>query len=260
MRLLFCISPGRAGSHYLATLLGTAKNVSAYKEAKPVMAYEFVGMVNNLPLQYTFNQRRIKVEAIKQQIKRNPKDSIYCETNHMFIKTFYDVVINSFKESAEVIILRRNLPKVLKSFVDLGYFGHNEESLNWMTRPGKINSVFPLYKPFNMMNQYEKCISYLIDIECRALKFKKEFKNIKTYEIDVDKLNNIEQVNNFFNLLNIRATEKTPKLVGTIINNRIERKKEFNTFTTIEKCQEECKKYLQETAKNHIIVPNTIIW
>src|SRR4051794_15459968 len=92
-KLIFCINSGRSGSKYLAQLLGTARNVKAHHEAEPKMNGEFIDMINTQPLEATREKRRVKVNAIVDLLRASGRKDVYAETNHTFIKTFYDVVL-----------------------------------------------------------------------------------------------------------------------------------------------------------------------
>ena len=119
-RLIFCINSGRSGSNYLAKLLGTAKEVMSYHEPYPQMIGNYLTLINQEDYTTSFTARKIKTFGIKDLLLKLPARQVYFESNHMFIKTFFDVVIQDFSK-VEVIILRRYLPKVLKSFIELGY-------------------------------------------------------------------------------------------------------------------------------------------
>ena len=113
-RMLFCINSGRSGSEYLSKLLCTAKGVNSFHEPEPNMSGKYLRMINEFQYPETFKKRRYKCKGIKKILKRMSSNEIYCETNHMFIKTFFDVILEDFK-NVEVIILRRELSLVLKS-------------------------------------------------------------------------------------------------------------------------------------------------
>ena len=95
-RLVFTISPGRAGSEYLAKLLDSAENVSAFHEPLPRMNGGILELALNRPLNKTYLKRSIKIMGINRVLSRMGEKSIYVETSHMFIKSFYDVVLDYY--------------------------------------------------------------------------------------------------------------------------------------------------------------------
>ena len=114
--LIFCLNPGRSGSKFLAELFNTGEKIKAYHEPKPKMNGVYLDYINNMKLDESYDKRKIKVQALKRKLSFWNKDTIYCETTHMFIKTFYDVILDEF-ENVKVIRLKRDFFSILKSFV-----------------------------------------------------------------------------------------------------------------------------------------------
>jgi len=257
-RLFFSINSGRSGSNYLAKLLGTSAEVVSFHEAQPFMSGQYLKMVNNAPMRRSFQQRMKKVHAIQQ--KRNQiQGKIYCETNHMFIKTFHDVVIHHYGSKVEVVLLRRYLPSVLKSFIELSYLNKNPESRGWMSSPNAKTAAIQCIGPDNSLDHYDICIGYLIDIEARALRFKAQYQNIKVHEAELDALNNKESVQKLFNQLNITFTDRTEKFFGRVVNQRMGPKRKRNNPTTIKYCKRRIRQYIRKANKLGIEIPETLL-
>jgi hypothetical protein len=217
-RLIFTISPGRAGSEYLATLLNTANNVSAYHEPLPRMNGGYLEMAINRPLTESYRKRRIKLLGINHALSRLGRKTIYVETSHMFIKSFYDVVLDYY-ETVEVIILRRPLPEVLKSFIEMGFFSDiNPASPRWMHDPGSANSAAEPLKPVDQMDQYEKCIAYLLDIEALAQAFSANYPHIKTHDITLKTITEIKGAIHLFQDLVAQWTGVSDWLYSSAVN------------------------------------------
>src|SRR4051812_30999500 len=152
--LIFSINSGRSGSKYLAELLATSPNVKSFHEAEPKMSGEFVEMINAKPLEDSRDKRRVKVKAIEEILRSTPPETVYAETNHTFITTFYDVVLEEF-QNVDVIILRRDLARVLKSFIELGYFSpSNPLSREWMSSPNAATAALPAIGPDASLDQF----------------------------------------------------------------------------------------------------------
>src|SRR5271163_992947 len=111
MRYIFCINAGRSGSNYLAELLATAQGVAAFHEAEPWMHGAPLHRLNVEPLSSSYAERRVKLDGIARLLAERPWAGVYAETNHMFIKTFFDVVIDELA-NVEVIHLRRDPTRV----------------------------------------------------------------------------------------------------------------------------------------------------
>ena len=252
---IFSINSGRSGSNYLCNLLGTAKNSISFHEASPQMNKQYLKLVNNHSYNFSYKERMVKVNKIKS-VKLSGK--IYCETNHMFIKTFHDVAAESFGTSMNVIILRRYLPDILKSFIELSYFNKNPASFEWMTDPNANTAAIQCIDKTNKLNHFEKCIAYLIDIEGRAQRFKKDNPNIKTHDVRIEDLNNVTYVANLFKTLNLQKTNKTYNFVGTVINQRDARKQHFKNKVSISECEDKIYKYIDRAKKLGIDMPNEL--
>ena len=257
-RLIFCINSGRVGSNYLAELLGTAREVISFHEAEPNMTGKYLHNLHQCSYAETRGERRIKSDAIKQMLKSFSPAQIYCETNHMFIKTFYDVIMEDF-ENVEVIILRRQLALVLKSFIELNYFStKNEIWPDWMSSPNAQTAAIRCISQDEKLDQYDLCIAYLIDIEARSERFRREYPWIKTHDVRLEALNDYTHVVRLFNDLLITPTKETKKITGKIVNVRVQRKREFNNKTHLDYCHERIDLYLTKAKSMDIQLPNTL--
>lgn len=252
--LIFSINSGRSGSKYLSQLLGTAANVKSFHEAKPKMNAEFIDMINTEPLPATRKKRRIKADAIAEFLRANPGIT-YVETNHVFITTFFDVVLEDFN-NIEVIILRRELAHVLKSFIELGYFSpRNPLSFAWMSSPNAATAALPAIGPDDALDQFDRCIAYLLDIEARAQRFKRDYPNVRTHEVRLEELNRRAKVDELFQRLGLIATAATDELCGQRINERRPKKEQVQNPTTIEECRKRLGQYVQKARDLGISLP-----
>jgi hypothetical protein len=254
-RLIFSINSGRAGSKYLAQLLGTAAGVESFHEAEPKMSGDYIAMINAAPLVESREKRRIKSAAIAEVLRRSAPDIVYVETNHAFIKTFYDVVLEDFL-NVEVIILRRDLALVLKSFIELGYFSpRNPLAYSWMSSPSAATAALPALAPDSALDQFDLCIAYLLDIEARAERFQNEYPEVRRHEARLEDLNEIGRLQDFFQPLGLVATAATKDLCGRAINERQPRKQAIANSTTLEECRRRLQDYIERAKARGIQVP-----
>jgi hypothetical protein len=256
-RLIFCINSGRSGSEYLMRVLATARNVSAFHEPQPKMCGEYLKAAMEQSLPATTAQRMVKVDGLRKILGTLPSGHIYAETNHMFIKTFHDVVMGAFStESIDVIILRRDLVKVLKSFINLGYYSdRNEAWPDWMHRvPSGVSLIRPP-DSFEEMDMYDRSISYLIDIEAQAQSFPQKYPDCRVHEVFLDELQDIETVHCLFQRLNLSPTARTQEIVGVRVNERQQRKEEIQIATTEAICEERIELYLKRCREKGIAMP-----
>ena len=259
-RLIFCINSGRSGSNYLSELLGTAEEVIHYHEPNPKMKGKYLTMINQSDYTKSFAKRKLKVSGIKDILLQLPDEKIYCETNHLFIKTFFDVVVEDFPK-IEVIILRRYLPKVLKSFIELGYFSErNSHWKFWMSSPNAATAAIPCIDVDQNLDQWDLSIAYLIDIEARAKRFQQEYPGINTYEVRLEAFNNFAYVESLFEKLKITPTDETKKMYSQQINQRKGAKKKNTDVEDISLsyCQERIEQYIQKARDLNIPIPTTL--
>ena len=243
--LIFSINSGRAGSKYLAQLLSTTREVKSFHEAEPKMSGEFLGMINAGPLEISREQRRTKSQAIATVLRANPGET-YAETNHMFIKTFYDVVLEDF-HNVEVIILRRDLASILRSFIELGYFSpRNPKSYQWMSSPNAATAALPAIAPDSELDQFDLCIAYLLDIEARMQRFQREYPDVPTHEVRLEQLNEVGFVREFLARLNLKPTWRTRWLCGRSVNDREHRKVKVGNPTTLDECRRRLANYIEQ--------------
>lgn len=256
-KLIFCINSGRSGSNYLAGLLGTTEEILSYHEPSPAMNGDYTSLINQYEYNYSFNKRKIKSQAIKNILLKLPRDKIYCETNHMFIKTFFDVVIHDFK-NIEVIILRRRLASVLKSFIELGYFSSkNPNWSGWMSSPNAVTSAIPCIASDQNLDQYDLCIAYLIDIEARAIRFQKTYPSLKTHEVRLESLSDFLNIQELCQQLKVTPTEETENMYKVKINQRSSAKAKYGTQdVAIDYCQERIKQYVEKATQKGIVIPS----
>ena len=255
--LIFCINSGRSGSKYLAELFSTAQQVRSFHEAEPKMNDPFIAMINAEPLASSRAARRVKAEAIAAFLRQAPPEETYAETNHTFIKTFYDVVLEDF-HNVDVVILRRELSRVLKSFIELGYFSSlNPLSFSWMSSPNAATAALPTLGPDATLDQFDLCIAYLLDIEARARRFQADYPNVRTHEVRLEHLNQAAPVGRFLERLGLVPTAATRELCGRKMNERQRRKERAQNPTTLEECRERLAAYLRRAEARGIEIPAT---
>lgn len=260
-RLIFCINSGRAGSGHLAEILNTATNVYGFHEPYPQMTGEMLNLIEKFPYEDTISQRCHKAAAIRKVLLDLPKRAIYCETSHMFIKTFHDIMVTEFPNQVEVIALRRYLPRVLKSFIDLGYFSNRNKAWpKWMSSPNAVTAAIPCIAQDIELDQIDLSIAYLIDVEARLLRFKESYPKIPVYEVRIEDLNSTVFLTNFFKDLSIGIGEKTYQLVSRPHNTREEKKQYYSgtNLVCIDYCKKRINDYIQRAEEQGIEIPTTL--
>jgi hypothetical protein len=255
-RCVFSINSGRCGSEYLARLLGTGKGVHGYHEAAPEMIGAVLDEVNAKPMAQSRNARRVKCASIREAMRG--RSGTYVETNHMFIKTFHDVVVEEFAD-VEVIFLRRELARVVKSFFELGYFTpRNPAWSKWMSIPGGANSAVKPIAPFEALDAYDRIIAYLVDIETRGMKFAAEHPHVRLHEVRLESLDHTEGIRRLFEAMRIETTSATWKSSAHDRNERRDKKARFANPADLDYCRERVAMYLDKSRARGIAVPATL--
>lgn len=257
-KLIFSVSSGRAGSEYLKEVIGSAENVRSFHEPKPSMSGVPLRDVMMAPMENSYNSRKKKTDALIEDLSHYTPSAIYAETNHMFIKTFYDVIMEELSDcNVSVVVLRRSLPKVLKSFVKMGYFtDKNEAWPMWMHQVPSSNTVLKPLKKFSEMDQYDRSIAYLLDVEMRAQEFIRIYGDrCNVVEIDLNNIQSISDVKDFFAKLDLISTPLTESVVGSVVNDRSDRKKEISIDTDLQYCSERISKFIKEHRDSGIEIP-----
>jgi len=243
---IFSINTGRAGSKYLSAILATAKEVWAEHEPEPKMIGGVLKLVEDSNYIESYKARVYKTEAIKKILK-DSSFSTYIETSHMFIKTFFDVVINEL-QNVKVVFLKRNLVDTLHSFYQLGYFSdRNKAWSDWMISPYAVTLAIPCFLSGEEKDEIGLSLAYLIDIYARGHRFIKEYPHIPVFQVTLDELNHKEKVIDLFKKLNLEPTEDTYQYIGKKINIRQEKKKKFGgKDISKEYLRERCFSYFEK--------------
>eukprot|EP00727_Mastigamoeba_balamuthi_P009052 m51a1_g477 hypothetical protein (523) ;mRNA; r:199887-201727 len=167
---------------FLAKLLGAAADVSALHEPKSIeaaMIGDQLRVCNDLPMNSSAAARAaVKIAAVEEHIKSRPC-RLYAETNHMFIKTFYDVVVAREEWDVDVVVLRRSLPLVVRShLMQL----HGYEFLSDLVAEMYINttwSVNAAHRPPVLWPQShaDRILRYVTDIEARTQRLVSQYES-----------------------------------------------------------------------------------
>ncbi len=251
-KYVFSINSGRSGSEYLAHILNTGRGVQSFHEPVPQMIGDYLRMTETIPMQHSYNQRRIKTDAILKSCK-DQKCRLYIETNHMFIKTFYDVVCNELPD-VKVIHIRRPLAETLKSFTSLGYFSDKNSFWPlWMSSPFSVNAAMKYNK--ENWDWIDLCIGYLIDIEARAVRFREEYPKIPVFTTTLMELNSKEHVKQLVDFIEHPYPTSVLTKVGTKVNERSARKEHFKINTEELNINVRVQDFIQRLKNDGIQVP-----
>ena len=262
-RYFFCINPGRSGSQYLATLLGTDPQVAAFHEAPPQMNGETLRLAEREPYHATYNAPPLQGGGRARLPRAAAGPGVYAETNHMFIKTFFDVVMTEFDpaegECVSIVILRRKLAAVVRSFAELGMFtARNTVWPDWMSSPYAHTRAIEPAAPASTLDALELTVAYLVDIEARAQRFLQAYPRADVFETRIEAFAQPGEIERLFAWAGLTVNDATQAMRGAPVNERKARKAQIGATVHREACEHAVARYLQRCAEAGIAVPPTL--
>ena len=201
--IILTLTPGRSGTHYLASLFSILPNVYSVHEPDPTLSSrEFAqGELTKEEAVILINEKADSILATC----RNPNASTYVETSHALLShtsapsTLIERLLTNLNgRSIGVVILKRDLAEVVMSRSHLGHMTRYTESrgiryrgVGWIYTPGSKNAQILPIKPDNQLTQLELLAGYVLNVEAVAENFKKKYKGhsrLRIYEIDLKDL------------------------------------------------------------------------
>jgi hypothetical protein len=262
-RYIFCVSPGRSGTHYLQQVFSCAKGVCAVHEPEhqfPEYAHlkPHLWDLRNTPLASTASERRHAKLAQVNGILASTGAGIYAETNPLFSTLWHDVLLDALSDcDLTVIILRRNASAVLKSLLDLGWF-QGRDGDRWMVTAYSVNS--PLKAPVSegRASAAELIIGYLLNVESNARLIKRRCEQQGHGVIELYSQQLFEEENAIEMLLSRTGLEPDMERLARL--NTESRNKQTiskkSTDTPVEACRAELDHYLDSCRENAIDIPD----
>ncbi|MEY2959204.1 MAG: hypothetical protein RLZZ01_1772 [Actinomycetota bacterium] len=204
-RLIFSTNPGRSGSGFLAELLDRSDDIDAGHERLPTMTGPWLRRVEHLGAEESRHRRRFKVEAIAHELGRLPPGVAYCDTSHMFAKTFADVVLDGFPAtSITVIELRRDPVSTARSYFELGAVSSVDGTWHdWMVNPLAPAARFRV-DPTTVESPFDLVFASLVDAHARAVDLRRGHPRISWIEADLADISTAAGAARLFDRLDAR--------------------------------------------------------
>ena len=250
-RMIFCASPGRSGTAYLAQLLGSHPGVDAGHERRPAMIGPWLRQSTWSGMSQTYAARRVKADAIRVELSRLAEGTAYADTSHMFIKTFCDVVFDEFPhDRISVVVLNRPPDLVAKSFFDLGYFAADRDPwLDWMAVPSAPHSMAKL-DPDEITSQFDLIFGYLADILLRTELYRERTPQVDWVDVDLGHLQDPVGAAMLFDSLGLSRPKGLDRAVGERVNGREHVKRRVGGSVPLEIVNEHLDSYLRRFSSN----------
>lgn len=257
--LVFVISPGRSGSQFLAHLLDATADASATHEPRPRMNGAFLRGLGEERLAATYPRRRVKLVQLLAALGSLPAGHTYVETSHMFVKTFYDVVLDYFP-NVKVVHLRRSVPQVLRSFAELGYFGEQSTHWrHWMHDPYEVEPLLPPAVPRADADAFDRTLAYLADIEARAAMVRQRHPETPLFPVDLETVGEPAGARRLVEQLGLRWTDAAAATCERRTNARQARKEAVGRTVELDYCRERLERYVEMARQRDLPVPGCFV-
>lgn len=255
-RLVFAISPGRSGSAFLARLIDASANASAVHEPRPRMNGGFLHGLSEERLAATYERRRIKIVQLLRALRALPAGHAYAETSHMFVKTFYDVVLDFFPD-VRVVHLRRSTPAVIRSFAQLGYIDTvSTHWRHWMHDPYDSQPLVAPAVDETEADAFDRIIAYLIDIEARAGLLRERYPGTAVIPARLETIGEPEGARALLEALDLEWTEAAAAVCARRENVRAAAKRLIGRTVDLDYCRERLDRYLMLARQRSLPIPD----
>ena len=222
---IFAFNPGYSGSGFLRLLLSTAHDVKCFQEAPPALVHFPAVLEHGLNDTYA-DRRDTKVPAIYAALRQPPFAAdphlAYCDTSHLFAKSWYDVFADEFLAQGHpvhVIHLKRYLPDVARSALGVG-------KRAWSPSPhpqlgGEYHiphshfTVLGSHRQPAQQDSLDLIAGYVLDMEAQFIKIQQQYPNFKVHDFYLDTATDERIVRQLFRALNITYTDRTTVMLRT---------------------------------------------
>ncbi len=203
--MIFSANPGRSGSATLASVLGHSPEIDAGHERVPAMTGPWLRRVARHGPDESYRERFLKAEAIAIERSHLASGQIYCDTSHMFVKTFADVVLAQFSDDTIAVIgLRRDPALIARSFFELGLLGPQPGNWHdWMVCPTSPHAEFRI-DPAAVTGQFDLIFASLVDTHAREQVLRRRSPEVIWIDLELDELTSPGGVLRLFGQLGVR--------------------------------------------------------
>lgn len=219
---VFVCSTGRCGTNTISDVFSKAQEVRSLHEPYPTM----YANQSDLPLKH---QQRLSLQKRKHLniLKASRKKFAYIESNHMFIKTFFDVAYNLLPlDKIKLIHVSRDPFSVASSFYSIDSIpGKPPTGDRFLLDPFGPGNLIDLSKELNSdvySHDFFKCLWYWYEVEERIAEAKKRTsKRVEWLELKTKDLNSSEKIKELVSFVGLSDTiKKTDELVGVRSNQK----------------------------------------
>jgi hypothetical protein len=203
-QLVVTVSPGSTATDSIPRLLAKGRRTVAHHECEPTMSGPWLRRVIDDGPEASFEERRVKAAALRWQMSRLPDRGYLVDSNHMFVKTYADVVLDEFNLGELIVLdLRQDVASLAKSMMERGWFSPlAPEWPDWLVPPTAPGSRFPIAEE-RIEGRLDLVLGYIADHELRRRELRASNTELRWVELDVSDLAEPDGVAGLFEGLGI---------------------------------------------------------
>jgi len=201
----FVATTGRSGTTTLTRLFEDLPSCVALHEPYPAMKSDYATD--------SHDDEKLQCERFEKLkrfhiLRAASKLDFYLETNHLFLKNFYQPAIDYFGSRLRVIHLRRDPISVASSFYAIGSVpGKTTLGSLYLIDPHRTDNVLPigevLDKDPKFSDDLYRCLWYWYEMEARVVRLSEQYPELSLMHLATDDLNQPDRVRDLLGFLNL---------------------------------------------------------
>ena len=210
---IFTLTPGRSGSHWLATFLRENSGMPTLHE--PLEIGDFGVHMPDIKTMRAFNTygNHDFVRAFwSSKLDFVHAQSFYVETNHTLAKCglIENLATSPARKSASIVVLRRDLAKQCASYIRRHDFSNITLMWQWYLQPNYPLNLVP-FEPFAQLGAIAIPLWYSFEMEVRQAYYLRKFSgSVNFIEADLEKVTKPEGATELWNALGGTGTAVIP--------------------------------------------------
>jgi len=225
---VFVATTGRSGTDSLRKVFEAADNAATLHEPYPMMVSDYPDPATKKQyFEELYNRRK------RLNIKRAAAGHrYYVETNHQFVKNFFELALASFGEKLRVIHVYRDPVRVGTSFYAMDSIPGKEGSgKSYLLDPSEKDNLIQATDLFTQEvdfgDELYRCFWYWYETEARIKKAKADHPEVVWSELATEELNDKVALARMFGEIGVEfSMEALDRLVGARVNKKERYKKQ----------------------------------
>lgn len=221
---IFVATTGRSGSTSLSRIFEAADRAACFHEPYPAMQSRHPDPASKAAyFDRKFRQRK-KINILRAAAGHR----YYLETNHLFLKNFFEPAADYFGDRLRVIHLVRDPVQVASSFFAIDSIpGKTVMGSLYLLNPAHEDNLIQINDLLTGDPAFEhdlfKCLWYWYEIEARVKHYRSAYPTLRWAELRTEDLNDGTALARMFNEIDVRFD---PKRLDQLVGNRSNLKKD----------------------------------